>query len=241
MVLCTIQSVRYVTGIVFNYDRVTLLYQSIDRVKLLDGLTNFDNIFWRSGNTLGTIANHKPSVVGPLDGLLEDHGVYRDDIMSTNRLKDIVHDYKSIQEGEFRFLDNYTRYVCCFIEKPDGMLEIFNNGQRGNNPFFITVTNQKVPIVFFIVHGIVNKSIEKAVIGFRQQAIKQGVEIVYTSITDIDRNGLRLYNRFTQVLQNSIQFLSIQDATIKIDMQEEQQHSNIDSFHLEIKQAKYMA
>ena len=241
MVLCTIQSVRYVTGIVFNYDRVTLLYQSIDRVKLLDGLTNFDNIFWRSGNTLGTIANHKPSVVGPLDGLLEDHGVYRDDIMSTNRLKDIVHDYKSIQEGEFRFLEKYTRYVCCFIEKPDGMLEIFNNRQGGNNPFFITVKNEKVPIVFFIVHGIVNKSVEKAIIGFRQQAIKQDVEIVYTSITDIDRSGLRLYNRLTRRLQNSIQFLSIQDATIKIDMQEEQQHSNIDSFHSEIERAKNMA
>ena len=172
MVLCTIQAIHYAIGIVFNYDRVTLIYESIQRVQLLDGLKNFDNIFWKSGNTLGNIANQKPSIVGPLDGLPEDHGVYRDGIMSTDRLKDIVHDYKSIQEGEFRFLEKYTRYVCCFIEKPDGMLEIFNNRQGGNNPFFITVKNEKVPIVFFIVHGIVNKSVEKAIIGFRQQAIK---------------------------------------------------------------------
>jgi len=241
MVLCTIQAIHYAIGIVFNYDRVTLIYESIQRLQLIDGLRKFDNIFWRSGNTLDNIANNKPSIVGPLDGLLEDHGVYRDGIMSTNRLKDIVHDYQSIQEGEFRFLDNYTRYVCCFIEKPDGMLEIFNNRQKGNDPFFITVKNLKVPIVFFIVHGIVNKSIEKAIIGFRQQAIKQDVEVVYTSIVDIDRGGLRLYNRLTKVLQNSIQFLSIQDATIKIDMQEEQQHSNTNNFHKQIKYAIHMA
>ena len=107
MVLCTIQAIHYAIGIVFNYDRL-MIYESIQRVQLIDGLRKFDNIFWRSGNTVGNIANNKPSIVGPLDGLPEDHGVYRDGIMSTNRLKDIVHDYKSIQEGEFRFLDNYT-------------------------------------------------------------------------------------------------------------------------------------
>ena len=64
---------------------------------------------------------------------------------------------------------------------------------------------------------------------------------MYTSVVDIDRNGLRLYNRLTKVLQNSIQFLSIQDATIKIDMQEEQQHSNTNSFHKHIVYAIHMA